>query len=300
MELRQLKYFYILSEELNFSKAANKLCISQGTLSQQIRQLENEIGSDLFERTSRTVVLTEAGAELTKYAHKALDAAHECKQIAYDLRSGVTGTLNIGITHSFKYLLKNTMSNFIRHYPGIRINVYYGTVVDLLEMIRKRDLDCFVAFKPSSDIDDIETLPLFDSKLAIIMRRHHPLSDRASMTADELCKHPLVLPAKGLQSRKYIERISEIDVHKLNVTMETNDPNILLEIISATNLLAITSTLAISYRNDLISIPLAGINSKMTGCIHRLKNTYVKKSAKIFSDMLMESAELERIGNIVL
>lgn len=298
MELRQLKYFYILAEELNFTNAARKLCISQGTLSQQIRQLEYEIGSDLFERTSRTVILTEAGAALMQYAHKALDAAHECKQIALDLRTGVSGTLNIGVTHSFNILLRSTMSNFIRRYPGIRFNIYYDTAVDLLAMLRKRDVDFYVAFKPSVDYQDIEPLPLFESKLAVIMRRGHPLSDMKSMTIAELSRHNIALPASGLQSRRTIEYLTDIDTQKLKVALETNDPNVLLEIVSATNLLSLTSTLAISYRSDLVSVPLVGVNNTMTGCIHRLKNIYFKKSAEIFTGMLMESAELERIGNL--
>lgn len=299
MELRQLKYFYFLAEELNFSKAANKLCISQGTLSQQIKQLEYEIGSELFERTSHSVVLTEAGSALVQYAHKALDAAHECKQVAYDLKSGVKGTLNIGITHSFKHLLRNTVKNFIKQYPGIRLNVSYDTATDLLQMLNKRDVDFFIAFNPSYELDDVESIPLFESKLAVIMRREHQLADRQNMTIEELSKHSIVLPAVGLQSRRFIEHIADIDARKLKVAMETNDPNILIEIVSATNLLAITSTLAISYRDDLTSVPLAGIDSTMVGCIHRLKNTYIKKSAEIFCKMLMESAELERIGNLM-
>lgn len=296
MELRQLKYFTVLAEELSFSRAAQKLFITQGTLSQQIKQLEGEIGADLFERSSHNVALTECGSELLQYARGTLDAAHECIQVAGDLRKGVRGTLNIGVTHSFKYLLRSTVKEFIKQYPGVKMNICYSTATDLLTMLRERKIDFFVAFKPAAQYADIESVPLFSSRLAVIMRRGHPLSDKKSLTMEELRRHPLALPAGELQSRKVFERFVDLDTANMKVSLEINDPNILLEIVSATNLLGITSTLAISYRNDLVAIPLEGAERQMQGCVHRLSGAYVKRSADIFTQMLVESAEIERIG----
>lgn len=298
MELRQLRYFAILAEELNFSRAAQKLCITQGTLSQQIKQLEWEIGADLFERSSHSVVLTEAGEELLQYAQKTIDAAHECSQVAGDLSKGLRGTLNIGVTHSFKHLLRSTVRDFIRQYPGVKLNICYSTATDLLAMLRERKIDFFVAFKPAAEYADVESVPLFASRLAVIMRRGHPLADMQSLSMEELRRHPIALPAGGLQSRKAFERFVDLDTADLDVRLVINDPNILIELVSATNLLSITSTLAISYRSDLIAIPLQGVERRMLGCVHRLQGAYVKRSAEIFTRMLVASAEVEKIGEV--
>lgn len=298
MELRQLQYFAVLAKELNFSRAARELCITQGTLSQQIRQLEAEIGANLFERTSHSVTLTESGLSLMPYAQKTLEAAFDCSQVATDLNNMVAGSLNIGITHSFKYLLRNTLKEFIKRYPKIRIKVYYSTASSLLAMLRERKIDFFIAFKPSAQFHDIESVDLFDSRLAVIMRRDHVLAGKKSLGIDELRKYPIALPSGELQSRKAFEHSINIDASRLNVAMETNDPNILLEVLSSTNLIAIASSLAISYRDDLTWVPLEVSDSVLTGCIHRLKNTYVKRSARTFMQMMVESAELEKIARL--
>lgn len=296
MELRQLKYFVVLAEELNFSKAAQRLCITQGTISQQIRQLESEIGTGLFERTSHSVELTEAGAGLLQYAHKTLEAAHETLDVARDLRKGLRGELNIGVTHSFKNLLRSTVREFLRQYPGVKLNICYGTATELLQMLRERRLDFFTAFKPAARYDDVESTPLFESRLAVIMRRAHPLSDRSSLSMDDLRRYRIALPSGALQARKAFDRFVDLDTSGLDVALEINDPNVLIEIVSATDLLSITSTLAINYRSDLIAKPLQGAERQMLGCVHRLADTYKKKSAEIFEQLMIESAEIEKIG----
>lgn len=295
MELRQLRYFVTVGETMSFSKAAQKLCVTQGTLSQQIKQLEGEIGSDLFERTSHKVELTEAGTELMQYARKTLDAAHECTQAAGDLRKGLRGTLHIGLTHSFKNLLKSTVRDFLKTYPDVRLNIHYGTATELLRLLREKKIDFFVAFKPLATHADLESIPLFASRLAVIMRRGHPLADRKSLTMDELRRHRIALPSGVLQSREAFERFVDLDMGGLNVCLEINDPIFLLEVISASNLLTIISTLAISYRSDLTAVPLEGVDGQMLGCVHRLNGAYVKKSAEEFTRMLVASAEIEKI-----
>ena len=87
MELRQLRYFVKVAETLNFSEAAKVLCITQSTLSQQVKQLENELGTTLLVRSSHSVAMTEAGRELLPYAQKTLREAELCKTRISDLNS---------------------------------------------------------------------------------------------------------------------------------------------------------------------------------------------------------------------
>lgn len=296
MELRQLRYFSVLARELNFSRAAQKLFITQGTLSQQIRQLEDEIGSELFDRTSRSVRLTEAGESLQAYAQKTLDASHECMQVAQDLRKGIRGSLNIGVTHSFKNLLRSTAKEFIRLYPDVNLTITYSTAPELHSMLVDRKIDFFLAFKPSAADPYVEYIDLFSSRFNLIMSRNHPLADKKSLTIDELRRYRLAIPAKGLQSRKAFESYIDLNTSGIKVALETNDPNFLIELVSSTNLLAVTSTLAVSYRSDLKAIPLEGVEHKMQGCVLRLKDAYAKRSAEIFLKMLLDSAEIEKVG----
>lgn len=295
MELRQLKYFVTVANELNFSRAAEKLFITQGTLSQQIKQLEGELDSELFTRTSHNVSLTEAGAELLPLARKTLEDSTSCKLKMSDLKKALTGTLNIGVTHSFARLMTGTLREFIKEHKGVKLNIFYKTATELHEMLRAGDVDLIIAFKPAATYEGIVSEPLFSSELAAVMRKGHPLSERKKVSMKDLSRFGLVLPGSGLQARKAFERFIDIDTSDIDVRIELNEPNIIIDIVEHSSMVAIMSTLAIHYDNALTAISIEGISRKMIGCVHYLRDTYRKKSAEVFTEMLKTSAVLQSI-----
>ena len=125
MEIRQLRYFAKVAETLNFSDAAKALYITQSTLSQQIKQLEQELNAPLLLRNSHSVSLTEVGEELLPYALRTLHAADLCVDRIHDLQQLLTGTLNIGVTYTFSPILAETLLVFMKRYPHVRLNIYY-------------------------------------------------------------------------------------------------------------------------------------------------------------------------------
>lgn len=295
MELRQLKYFITVAQTLNFSTAARLLFLTQGTLSQQIRQLEDEIGSPLFARTSHSVTLTDAGEALLPLAEKTLEEAENCRNKMNDLKKILTGSLKIGTTHSFSTLLTGTVRDFVKKYPGVKLNILYNTAAELFEMLHNRDLDFILSFKPLQDYEIITSEPLFTTKLSVIMRKEHPLADRQQLTLDDLKKLAMVLPGSGLQSRRAFERFIDIDTSNLNIKLEINDPNIILDLVQSTNLVSILSSMVTAYRPSLVAIPLIGVNRDMIGCIHSIRGGYHKRAGEVFLQMLRESAMVERV-----
>ena len=141
MELRQLRYFVQVAETLNFSEAARNLFVTQSTLSQQIKQLEQELDVQLLMRTSHSVSLTEAGSELLPYARMMLRDAQLCADRLMDLRNGLCGTLNVGVTYSFSPILTETLVDFMKQYPAVKLNVFYRPMAELMEMVRDRTVD---------------------------------------------------------------------------------------------------------------------------------------------------------------
>lgn len=295
MELRQLKYFTVLAQTLNFSEAARRLFITQGTLSQQIKQLEYETGSQLFERSSHSVRLTEAGEELLPLALKTIADTKECQDRMRDLKGALTGTLNLGTTHSFTGLMTDTVKNFLKQYPGVDLKIHLDTAADLLEMLRDGKLDLALAFKPIMQYDEIESEVLFKTSLSIVMRKGHPLSDKEKIKLEDIEGQGMVLPGRGLQARRIFDRFVGLDTRRLNVRVELNDPNLIMDIVQGTNLVTLLSPLAAYYRPNLIAIPLEDNAYPMTGCVHRLKEGYRKRSCEVFLDMLRESAQMERL-----
>lgn len=289
MELRQLKYFIKTAETLNFSEAARSLYITQSTLSQQIRTLEDELGVSLFQRDSHSVNLTESGEKMLPLAIQTMQDAESCQDQIRDLQRMLTGTLNIGVTYSFGPILAETINTFMHQYPGVKLNISYSPMEDLMGMLRRREVDFVLAFKPSVISEEIESHSLFEDYLSVIMRTDHPLADRSSLSIDDIRRHKIAVPAKGLQARNVLDRYVDMEHSDLDITLEINDANMLLDIIQGNQLLTILSEATIHDRDRLKAIPLELPDNQMHGCVHTLKKVYRKKSADVFVKMLRES-----------
>ena len=259
MEIRQLRYFVRMAQTLNFSEAARSLYVSQSTLSQQIKSLEDELGTVLFQRDSHSVSITEGGEMLLPLAIQTLQDSEACKAQMNDLKELLTGELNIGVTYSFSHILTETVKNFVREYPGVKLNIFYRNMAELMEVLRHREVDLVLAFKPDQPYEEIESSCLFGDKLSVIMRRDHPLADRESISLEELKRHRLAIPAKGLQARNALEKYICIERSGLNVSLEINEANILLDIVQNTNLLTMLSDASVRGRDFLKAGLLAAI-----------------------------------------
>ena len=294
MELRQLKYFEAVARTLSFTEAARRLFVSQSTLSQQIKVLEDEIGSLLFERDTHGVRLTEAGALLLPVVRKMIQDTDLCRQQIRDIKKTLTGELNIGITFSFRDLTTEAILQFLKQYPGVKLNIYYRTSSELGEMLREGDLDFVLAFKSPRMHEDLEYETLFEYRLSAVMRSDHPLAGRASVSISDLKNYPVVLPGSGTQSRKAFDRFVSVNTDDIDVHAEINDPNVILDIVQRTSLVTILSGQVVRYRQNIVAVPVEG-TEKMRGCIYTLKEAYQKRSASVFLDILRESEKINQL-----
>ena len=289
MELRQLKYFVRTAQTLNFSEAARSLYVSQSTLSQQIKSLEDELGTILFERDSHSASLTQSGSMLLPLAIQTIQDSEAFKAQVNDLKEMLTGELNIGVTYSFSHILTKTVKNFVREYPGVKLNIFYRNMAELMEALRHREVDLVLAFKPGQPYYEIESSNLFGDRLSVIMRKDHPLAGKESISLDELNRYRLAIPAKGLQARNALEKYICIERSDLNVCLEINEANILLDIVQDNNLLTMLSEASVRGRDLLKAVPLDLPDNQMQGCVHTLKRVYHKRSAEAFVKMLREA-----------
>ena len=289
MELRQLKYFVKAAETLNFSEAAKALCVTQSTLSQQIRQLEQEMNTLLFQRNSHSVRLTEVGENLLTYAQRTLHDAETCIDCVHDLQRVMKGTLNIGVTYSFSPILTETLISFMKLYPGVKLNIFYKPMDELMEMLTRHEVDFVLAFKPTERREEIESYVLFNNHLAAIVRTDHPLAQNKKIKLMDLQRYDLALPAKGLQARNAFDKMLSLYGADFRVRIELNEVNILLKLIKLSNLVTVLSEATIHNEPDVKSIPLDFPENEMQGCVHMLKNVYRKHSAREFIRLLGES-----------
>ena len=294
MELRQLKYFVKSAEYLNFSVAAKHLYITQSTLSQQIKQLEFELGFELFLRNSRHISLTEAGEEFLPFARKTIQDAEDGVQRLYDLQNVKTGTLRIGVTYSLSTVLTEGVICFIKEFPGIKLEIIYKTVDELLELLRERKVDFVLSYKPLCDAPDIDSMPLFENTLAVVVSKEHPLATRKDIKLQELVGKSLLLPSKGLQARTMLDKLTEREGVELHSSLELNETNILLQMVATGHYATILSTSAVFGKTRFKAIPLNEPGNIMEASLLRLKETYQKSAAKEFINILLETDAVKR------
>lgn len=288
MELRQLRYFVKVAETLSFSEAAKALYVTQSTLSQQIKQLEGELGEPLFTRSSHSVALTEAGQTILKNARQAISDAELCAERINDLNRLATGTLNIGVTYSFSPILTETILTFIKSYPGIKLNIFYKPMNELMGLLRERAVDFVLAFRPTENDEGIESHILFQNYLSVVVGSHHPLADRERIALHELEQYNLALPSKGLQARNAFDTLVSPHLN-LRAVIELNEVNILLQLLRQSMLVSVLAEATTHNERDVKAIPLDVPCNEMAGCVHILKDSYRKKSMLEFVRMLGES-----------
>lgn len=294
MELRQLKYFVKSAEYLNFSEAAKHLYITQSTLSQQIKQLEYELGFTLFIRNSRHIFLTEAGEEFLPFAQRTIQDAEDGVQRLYDLQHVKVGTLHVGVTYSLSTVLTEGLMRFMHEYPGIKLEICYKTMAELLELLRARKLDFVLSYKPLIDSPEIDAMPLFDNTLAVVVDKEHSLAKRSKVSLQELQGHNLVLPSVGLQARSMLDRLMEAKDFALTSKLELNETNILLQVVATGHYATILSTSAVFGNTRFKAVPIDEPGNVMQASLLSLRGTYQKASAREFIKILLDTEAVKR------
>lgn len=273
---------------LSFSDAAKALNIAQSSLSQQIKQLEDELDVKLFLRNSHSIALTEAGKVMLPFALRTIHDAQTCTDRIRDLQKLLTGSLCIGVTYSFSPILTETVISFMKLYPHIKLNIIYEPMNKLMELLAKRQLDFVLAFKPTQPIADVESHTLFQNRLSAVVSATHPLASKEKVTLSELEKYDLALPSKGLQARNAFDSIVN-GSDNFNIRIELNEVNILLKLIRQTRLVTVLAEDSIYNERDVKAIPIDIPENEMMGCVHILKDSYHKHSMKEFVRLLSES-----------
>jgi LysR family cyn operon transcriptional activator len=286
MELRQLKYFTQSAELLNFTEAAKGLFISQSTLSQQVKQLENELGILLFDRIGKTVRLTEAGKLFLPYARQAIVDTESGRKIIDDIKGLMKGEVRIGATYGLSALLTQTIIAFSKKYPHIKIIIEFGTSEDLLDKLRTAQVDFVLSFLQIQKSKLFESQTLFASPLSLVFHRSYKPALHKEIVLKDLENIPLALPGKGFNTRRYLDEVFEKQQIKANVKMELNDINTLLNLVETGSWCTIMTVAAAKGRNNLKTIPIKNLNTTIKASITWLKDAYRKKAVLAFAEMV--------------
>ena len=236
MDLRQLEIFAKVAELGSFSRAAEALLLTQPTVSEHIRSLEDELGIRLLDRLGRGAAVTRGGALLLSYAQRILALARETRQAMESFQGRMSGDLLVGAsTIPGEYILPAVIGRFKEKYPDIAITLLIGGSGAVIEWVAEGRAEIgVVGARPSNR--SIEYRELFPDDIVLIVGAAHPWHGRKQVTIEELRAEPLLLRERGSGTRAAVESALEaagVDVTGCRVVGEMGSTQAIKQAVKA-------------------------------------------------------------------
>lgn len=295
MDIKQLHYFCTIVQEGQITRAAKKLHMAQPPLSQQLKQLEEELEVKLFERNGRNMELTECGLVLYKKAIKILSQVDETIVEVKETGEGLKGVVAIGSNKScFSYLPKRIQS-FREKYPLVTFQLREGDTFHISELLKNRSIDLAVARLPleSTDVEfSMLSLPKEPYVLVIPKSWKERIGGRTSVKMNEIKDFPLLLLHRINGKGQFEIIINECKRHGFtpNVILECPDASMILSLVNSEVGATIVpqSTLSSIHLSNTITLQLEDSEIMSESAVIWLKDRYLSKSTKHFLDTFLE------------
>jgi LysR family cyn operon transcriptional activator len=290
MLLRHLRYLLAVADHGGFTRAAEALHVSQPTLSQQIRQLEETLGVSLFDRTSRTVKPTDAGAAYIECARRVLVELEAGKRALHDVKDLSRGSLRLAMTPTFMaYLVGPLVRDYAARFPGIHLQIFELSMDDIEAGLADDSLDIAIAFTPVRH-PDIECIPAFTETLGIMVGREHPLYDSAAvLTANDVAQLEFALLAPDFITRLSIDEYFRQHGITPTVRIEVNSVSTLLEVIRHAPMATMLPEAIAAEDRALRRLRIESEAPQRGAALLRRRNNYHSAAAVAFMEMLLET-----------
>jgi len=235
---RPLEYLMAVAEHGSFTRAAEAMHVSQPSLSQQIKQLEESLSIELLVRSGRKIALTNAGEIYLHHARRAygeIDAGTRAIQEVQDLSRG---SLQLGWTPITDYLACSLLEMFSQRYPGIKLNTLEMPADDIETAVASRRIDIGITFSPQLSPqpkdDDIMSTKLFQETLCFAVGNHHPRAgQKERMSAKEFGKQSVILLNSSFALRRCVDNYCLMHSVSPNIVIETDSLSVIIEIVQS-------------------------------------------------------------------
>jgi LysR family cyn operon transcriptional activator len=286
MELRHLRYFLAVADTRSFTRAAERLHVTQPTLSHQIKQLESMVGTVLFDRSTKEVELTAAGRLFKPYCERILKEIDASALAISELEGLMRGTLRMAVFHSFSHsMLPQIMSEFTLRYPGVHVITRLVPRLDMERDLINAELDMAVAYA-AGDNDQIVAEPLFEEELVLVVGSKCPQAGRKSMPMRELAGLPLVLLTPEFGARQFVDRFFAETGQRPHVVLEMNAIDPILATTRNSGLATVLSAGAILDTSGLHIVRLTDpVPKRMVGILWR-RNGHRSAAALRMAEMI--------------
>jgi DNA-binding transcriptional LysR family regulator len=263
MELRQLEYFVAVAEEANFTRAAERVHISQSGVSAQIRQLERELGAPLIDRSSRAATLTAAGAAALEPARAALASAAALRQAVDDVNQVVRGRLSVGmVTACTVTPFFDALAAFHREHAGVDVVLSEGNSDRLVEQVRAGSLDLALVGTAGDPPAGLPSWTIIREGLVAAVPPDHPLAKRRRTTLAEATAHPIVALPVGTGIRTVFDDACREQAIAADLAFEASAPGAVADLAARGLGVAILSaSMAGAFVDELRAVALRDVST---------------------------------------
>ena len=214
MELRHLRYFLTVCEEMNFTKAAERLMIAQPPLSRQIKDLEEELGAPLFVRQHHTLALTDEGVRFRSYANRIVSLADRSVEDIKEMNTGLQGTVYIAeVEGKAPRLTSGYIASFSKLHPNVQFNIWNGNSDEVTARVKNGLADVAVIMEPY-DPKDLHSIPIYKEPWVAMFSCDHPLAKAKKKTIPLklLADHDLIIPSRGSRLQEISDWFSPLGI----------------------------------------------------------------------------------------
>ncbi|MER8035079.1 LysR family transcriptional regulator [Streptomyces hydrogenans] len=262
MDLRQLEYFVAVAEERNFTRAAERVHISQSGVSAQIRRLEHELGAELFDRSARTVTLTVAGEAALAHARAALASAEAVGRAVDEVTGLVRGRLTVGMVVGCTVTpLFDALAAFHEAHPGVEVLLQEDHSDRLAEGVRNGTVDLALIGAAAATPDGLDALTIISEGLVAAVPPGHPLAGRDDLALRDLTPHPLVTMPAGTGLRAVLDQACAAQDLRPSVTLEAGAADAIADLaVRGLGVAVLSTSMASSHTDRLVSVPLHDVS----------------------------------------
>jgi len=187
MEMHQVKYFLATASELNFTKAAEICNVTQPSLTRAIKQLEDELGGDLFRRERPRAQLTELGQRMYPLLKQCYESAHGARMLASAIKSGEIGTLKLALSHTINLeLLTSHLTELNRLFNRLEVKLLRGRAPEIIELLKTGEAELAIAADLGDGWGRLDRWPLFTEEFGLILNAKHLLASHSAIEVDDL------------------------------------------------------------------------------------------------------------------
>jgi len=293
MELTQLEFFLMVVEQGSFSKAAVRVYRTQPAVSIAIRRLEEEIGAPLFDRSQKTPTLTDAGELVYDYARRILALRDQAQDVVSELRSLERGRVRIGANESTSlYILPHLILQYREQHPNVKVEIFRQVSERLPREVLDRSVDfALLAFEPVDT--DLESFPILQDELVLIMNPDDPLAKRESLKIEELGERSFVAHNVKTASRHKVIEAFEQHHTPLNITLELATVETIKRFVQLKIGLAFVPRMCVAEeleRGTLATVPVPELSYFRTLWVTHRRNITLSHAAAAFLEVLRERA----------